>query len=136
MDPANGIIKPADLLGSGEYSIQATAVSPTINVMCVNVARDVIAPLVYTTWPNATNINGSVPNQKIGGYNYQDDIPRKREHEFLNATAVDDVFRWGRKYGRVPPVFRMVRPLGHSDMNETCTNSLRTVADGLQFGDE
>ena len=121
MEPINEILQPADLGGIGKYWIKAAVVSPTINVMCASLARDEIEPLVYTSWPSADKVDGTVPGQEIGSYRYQDDIPRKTADEFLNATAVDDVFRWGKRYGRTPPVFRMVRTAGvppfHRDLS-------------------
>ncbi|KAI1389665.1 uncharacterized protein F4822DRAFT_399193 [Hypoxylon trugodes] len=106
-DPRNNILQPDDLAGVGEYSIRASVVSPTVNVMCVNMAPDELAPLVYTTWRNARTENTDVPGQLIGVDDWFNDVPPPNDDEWLNRTAVDDVFQWGPKYHRRPPVFQL-----------------------------
>lgn len=108
----NGILQPADLGGVGEYSIHAGVTSPAINVMCVNMAREELEPLVYTEWPDARTERTGVGNQRIGEEDWEDDVPRWIDDEInLNETVVDDIFRWGPKYGRRPPVFQLVSRL-------------------------
>lgn len=107
-DSRNDILQPDDLAGVGEYSIRASVVSPTVNVMCVNMARDELAPLVYTSWPNARNETTDIPGQNTGIEGWFNDVPPPTEDEWLNRTAVDDIFRWGPKYQRRPPVFQLV----------------------------
>lgn len=106
-DSRNDILQPDDLAGVGEYSIRASVVSPTVNVMCVNMARDELAPLVYTSWPNARNETTDIPGQNTGIEGWFNDVPPPTEDEWLNRTAVDDIFRWGPKYQRRPPVFQL-----------------------------
>ncbi|KAI1432107.1 hypothetical protein GGR50DRAFT_689204 [Xylaria sp. CBS 124048] len=106
-DPINNILQPNELLGLGEYSIRASVVSPAVNVMCANMNKDELVPIIYTEWPEARTTNSSIPGQKIGEFNYMDDIPPDSPTEWLNRTAVDDVFKWGQQYGRRPPVFQM-----------------------------
>ena len=57
--------------------------------------QDELKPIVYSAWPNGTfaPFNASVWPQE---YN----VPASS-----NATAVDDIFGFGEKYGRNPPVF-------------------------------
>ncbi|GAP84675.1 hypothetical protein SAMD00023353_1102160 [Rosellinia necatrix] len=112
-DPINGILQPSELLGLGEYSIRASVVSPVVNVMCANVKKDEIAPLIYTEWPNAQTENTTIPGQLIGKEGWWNDIPTASETNWLNKTVLDDFFRWGKKYGRLPPVF----PLYPADFN-------------------
>lgn len=107
-DPINGILQPNDLSGVGEYQIRASVASPSVNVMCVNIAGPDLAPLVYTTWPDANTDSTDVPGQKIGFEDWQDDVPTISDNEWLNSTVVDDVFLWGEKHGRRPPVFQLV----------------------------
>ena len=58
--------------------------------------EDEIAPLVYSKWPDADPLNASLwPNEY--------DLPTTPS--WLNATAVDDLFGFGEKYDRRPPVF-------------------------------
>lgn len=65
-DPINDILQPSDLSGVGEYEIRASVVSPAINVMCVNMGRRELAPLVYTTWPHARKERTGFEDQEIG----------------------------------------------------------------------
>jgi len=111
-DPVNNIMQPSELDGVGGYSIRASVVSPAVNVLCVNMAKDELAPLVYTEWPyanltNSTQIPGQrIPADPIGWVN---SVPSPSSNEtWLNSTVVDDIFFWGEKYGRRPPVFEMV----------------------------
>jgi hypothetical protein len=110
--PLNDILQPDDLGGVGEYTINAAVVSPTINVMCVNMKAEELAPLVYTEWPHSRNEHTHVGDQMIGVKNWDEDVPPpkngKGEPEYLNSTAVDDIFKWGKKYERRPPIFQLV----------------------------
>ena len=49
-DRINSILQPIDLLGMGEYSVRASVVSPALNVMCVNMSPEELAPLIYGTY--------------------------------------------------------------------------------------
>lgn len=105
----NNILQPSDLDGLGAYNISASVVSPAINVLCVNMNKTELEPLVYTTWPRANNtLNANPPYQETGWDGWEDDVPRASgDTEWLNATVVDDIFRWGEEYGRRPPVFQL-----------------------------
>ncbi|ROV96279.1 hypothetical protein VMCG_07717 [Cytospora schulzeri] len=105
----NDILQPSDLDGLGAYNISASVISPAVNVLCVNMDAAELAPLVYTTWPRAnTTSNANPPYQATGWDGWEGDVPpASGEDEWLNATAVDDVFRWGKKYDRRPPVFQL-----------------------------
>ena len=108
----NGILQPDDLAGVGEYAIRAGVVSPSINVMCVNMSPNELEPLVYTAWKHANTTKTGVGNQTQGYDAWEDDVPvwtnKKGEPEYLNRTVVDDIFQWGPKYQRRPPVFELV----------------------------
>lgn len=52
-DPTKNIMQPNELDGVGGYSIRASDASPSVNVLCVNMAKDELALLVYTEWPHA-----------------------------------------------------------------------------------
>ncbi|KFA50027.1 hypothetical protein S40293_06833 [Stachybotrys chartarum IBT 40293] len=110
-DPVNKILQPDDLEGVGRYAIQAGVVSPAINVLCVNLDADELAPLVYTTWPNSNNSATGVGDQLIGRPGWDGQVPpplkENGQKEYLNETDVDDIFRWGERYGRRPPVFQL-----------------------------
>ncbi|KAI4245657.1 MAG: hypothetical protein LQ352_006535 [Teloschistes flavicans] len=97
-DPINNIMQPQDFNGLGEYDIEASIPSPTTNVLCASMTEDELAPLVYSQWPLG---NGSAMN--VAGWPNVFDIPKWPS--WLNQTPVDDLFRFGEKYGRRPPVF-------------------------------
>ncbi|KAG6058824.1 hypothetical protein E4U32_004381 [Claviceps aff. humidiphila group G2b] len=102
--PENNITQPAEMAGVGEYKIMAGVVSPTVNVMCVNMDREELAPLVYTEWPNS-NLSRSHTEE------WQDSVPPilgPGRSENFNRTVVDEIFRWGPKYKRRPPVFPLL----------------------------
>jgi hypothetical protein len=110
-DPMNSIMQPIELDGVGGYSIRASVVSPAVNVLCVNMAPGELEPLVYTYWPNAKFTNNTqsqgqrIPLDAVGWIN---DIPTAGSNEtWLNSTVVDEIFGWGEKYMRRPPVFEM-----------------------------
>lgn len=105
----NCILQPEELAGVGSYNIEASVISPTVNVLCANMNKTEIAPLIYTTWPHATLANSSsMPGQAVAWPGYQDDIQLIPGQDYLNSTAADDVFEWGAKYKRQPPIFPMV----------------------------
>ena len=110
--PLNGILQPEDLAGVGEYSVRAAVVSPAIGVMCVNMAPEELAPLVYTEWPHALKNTTIFGDQPVGYDGWTTEIPAPMDTHgnpnYLNATVVDDIFRWGEKYQRWPPVFQLV----------------------------
>lgn len=106
-DKKNAVFQPHNLGSADQFSFRAPVPSPALNVLCANMDVHEISPLVYTKWPHAKTVEGySIPGFKIPESAYwQNDIPRYSEHQFLNSTAVDDIFGWGSKYGRRPPVF-------------------------------
>lgn len=110
----NKILQPKELGGIGQYSIRAGVVSPAVNVLCVNVLAEEIAPLVYTTWPNSNTKDSDVFNQKVpkNETNWVNEVPSAmigEEPYYYNRTELDDLFRWGPKYKRRPPIFSAVR---------------------------
>jgi hypothetical protein len=114
-DPKNEILQPSDLAGVGEYSIHASVVSPTINVLCANMNEMELAPLIYVEWPYSQKTNStSIPGQLLAWDGYETDIQPVPGNTYLNSTVVDDIFEWGANYGRQPPVFPMV---GHHSDN-------------------
>ncbi|KAG4433241.1 hypothetical protein IFR05_011264 [Cadophora sp. M221] len=94
--------------GNYQRSIHASMVSPSSNVMCVNMNRSELAPLIYVEWPHAMLSNASlIPGQKIPDPDYARTIQLLPDHDYLNGTIVDDIFNWGSAYQRMPPVFPM-----------------------------
>ena len=110
--PKNGILQPDELAGVGEYAIRAGVVSPAVNVMCVNMSPKELEPLVYTEWPNSKTNRTGVGNQTKGWEGWELEVPnylgKDGKANWLNRTVVDDVFQWGPKYERRPPVFQLV----------------------------
>jgi hypothetical protein len=107
-DDINGILQPNDLSGVGEYQIRASVGSPTVNVLCMNMNKTELAPLVYTEWPHAAVEETGVPGQTIGNASWINGVPVASDDEWLNSTVVDDLFKWGKTYKRRPPVFQLV----------------------------
>lgn len=67
-EPRNRIIQPDDLQGAGEYHVQAAVPAPSINVLCVGLSSEEMAPMII----NVTNATTYV----------------------ANATVVDNIFGW------------------------------------------
>lgn len=98
-NPKNNIRQPKDLSGLGEYHIAASVPSPAVNVLCVGMTADELAPLIYTKWPGT---NGTF-NATTWNFEPPDDIPRSPS--WLNRTVVDDIFNFGKEGGQRPPIF-------------------------------
>ncbi|KAH9208642.1 hypothetical protein DL95DRAFT_373071 [Leptodontidium sp. 2 PMI_412] len=122
--PKNGILQPEELAGVGEYAIEASVVSPSLNVLCVNLNKTELSPLIYTEFPTAITTNTSgIPGQKQAYDGYAKDVQFIPGKEYLNSTVVDDIFEWGPTYGRQPPVFPMFPIQYNSLTNITVANS-------------
>lgn len=68
-DGKNNILQPEELAGVGEYSLRASVISPTVNVLCVNMNQTELEPLIYADWPGAlTNRSTENPQQKLAWY--------------------------------------------------------------------
>ncbi|KAK0115752.1 hypothetical protein ONS95_012805 [Cadophora gregata] len=122
--PQNGVLQPEELAGVGEYSIEAAVVSPSLNVLCVNLNKTELAPLIYTEFPNAITTNKSgIPGQLQAYDGFAADVQVIPGKDYLNRTAVDDIFEWGPTHGRQPPVFPMYPMEYNSLTNITVVNS-------------
>lgn len=102
--------QPQNLAGMGEYRLRASVMSPAINVLCVNMNKTELAPLIYITWPNAKfNTGEQIPGQRMPllkeNWVYEA-VPVPGE-DYLNSTVVDNIFEWGASYLRQPPAFPM-----------------------------
>lgn len=89
--------------------------------------REELEPLVYTEWPRA-NIteNTAEPKQETGWEEWERDVPQPSEDEWLNSTVVDDIFRWGPRYMRRPPVFQMY-PYDNNIITNTSVQALNNT---------
>ncbi|KAL8764724.1 MAG: hypothetical protein Q9194_006878 [Teloschistes cf. exilis] len=126
-DPIKKIMQPQDLNGLGEYDILASVASPTTNVLCASMREDELTPLVYSQWPMG---NGTATNFK--GWPNSFDIPKWPS--WLNQTPVDDLFGFGEKYGRRPPVFPKLPKPYNAVLNDTgwYTDSIYILATSEQ----
>jgi hypothetical protein len=145
-DPINNILQPEELAGVGEYYLRASVVSPTINVLCANMNKSEISPLIYVEWPGANWTNSTWPlDQKIAWYavpllfliqpafsvlliyfrpGYETDVTQAfQTSPYLNSTVVDDIFQWGNTTGKPPPVFPML-PLDYNSIHNITVGAL------------
>lgn len=85
--------------------------SPAVNVLCAKATESEIAPMIYEQWPGHTQLNPWP----------QSNIPTVPS--WLNKTALDDIFGFGPKYNRRPPVFSKFPKPYNAVFNETinCT---------------
>jgi hypothetical protein len=97
-DSRNGILQPEELNSEGTYSLRASVPSPIMNVLCVNMNKEELAPIVYDTWNNETVDISTWGN-----------TPGIRDNATTtNQTVVDDIFGWNTTEGdtyNYPPVF-------------------------------
>ncbi|EEU37762.1 uncharacterized protein NECHADRAFT_88157 [Fusarium vanettenii 77-13-4] len=102
--PRNKILQPEDLSNAGGFSIRAAVVSPTLNTLCVNIDKEELAPLVYTEFPYSEKDFSEEEYSESSFEIWAEEEMSKWD----NSTIVDDVFRWGSKYGRRRPVFEFL----------------------------
>ena len=86
----------------------------------------------FVDWPNYDKEKNPEPNSTNWPADFEDMIPHTPS--FLNKTAVDDVFGWGEKYGRRPPIFsKMPQPFKSvSNITDMETDSIYIL---LKSGD-
>lgn len=91
--PRNDILQPEELNSEGTYSLKASVPSPVVNVLCVNMNEDELAPIVYDTWNEDEVVNITTW-----------DSPGLMDNATTNATTkVDEIFGWSPT--NLPPVF-------------------------------
>jgi hypothetical protein len=106
-NPRNGILQPEDLNSEGTYSLRASVPSPVMNVLCVNMNKDELAPIVYNTW-NDDEVDGST----------WDELRNKATT--TKKTEVDELFRWNNdSRANYPPVFAKYPMPFNTLMNHT-----------------
>ena len=84
--------------GLGQFFLGTSVTSPAVNVLCVSMSKTEIAPLIYEIWPGAETYPF---NSSSWPLDY--DLPRAPD--WVNSTVVDDIFEFGEKYSRQPPIF-------------------------------
>lgn len=94
MDPINKILQTDDLDGLGIYRIKASVPSPVMHILCATLSKSDLRPVVQDLWNQSSGdiATFSMPNIS---------------DPHLGGTPLDDVYRWGQKYGdyRWPPLF-------------------------------
>lgn len=98
----NGILQPEELNSEGSYFVKASVPSPVINVLCVNMNRSELIPIVY----GARNITTLPPlaNPATG----------------FKETEVDEIFGWNNETSiNYPPVFAKYPEPFNTIMNHT-----------------
>ncbi|KAH7090439.1 hypothetical protein FB567DRAFT_291625 [Paraphoma chrysanthemicola] len=106
----NDILQPEELNGEGTYSLRASVPSPVMNVLCVNMNKEELAPIVFDTWNPNTKID--IANWKDGGL--MDNATT------TNKTVVDDIFGWNSEERiNYPPVFPKYPKPFNTIMNHT-----------------
>lgn len=97
-DQRNGILQPEELDSEGSYTLDASVPSPVMKVLCANLNRDELAPLVFETWTDEV-VNATTWTQ--------DKLMAKATTR--NKTVVDDIFGWTKEDNETmldyPPVF-------------------------------
>ncbi|KAJ5131938.1 hypothetical protein N7448_006096 [Penicillium atrosanguineum] len=111
MDPKNDIRQPQEASGEGKYNVEASVPSPAVNVLCVGMNESELAPLVYSSWPDA-HFNAT-------GYSVFPPSNIPRWPSWLNSTVVDDIFGFGEKYGQRPPIFGTFPTANNTILNTT-----------------
>lgn len=108
-NPRNGILQPEELNSEGTYSLRASVPSPVMNVMCVQMNKTELAPIVFDTWnDDVINITSWVGGKLAD------------KATTTNKTVVDDIFGWDNK-SRInyPPVFARYPKEFNTLMNHT-----------------
>ncbi|KAF4535796.1 uncharacterized protein LTHEOB_12533 [Lasiodiplodia theobromae] len=108
-DERNEIMQPSELGGLGAYNLEASVPSPVIHVLCANMNRSELAPLVYTAWNNS---------EKLDAPTWPDQISNLTSAESINKTVVDDIFGW-RKNGQNAPIFSRFPSTYNTVLNQT-----------------
>ncbi|KAF4985037.1 hypothetical protein FDECE_16873 [Fusarium decemcellulare] len=101
----DALLLPRKLGESGGLTARAGVVSPSLNVLCVNMAKEELEPLIYETWPHSKH---------DGFLNWTQD-EMDADWVFRNRTAVDEIFGWEFNLDQGQPVFNdVVAPLESS----------------------
>ncbi|KAF2272791.1 uncharacterized protein EI97DRAFT_405417 [Westerdykella ornata] len=106
----NGIMQPEELDSEGTYTLRASVPSPVMNVLCANMNRDELKPIVYQEWNRRYNVNGTSWTR------YRDNATTR------NRTVVDDLFGWTKRdplRQDYPPVFAKLPKPFNTIMNHT-----------------
>jgi hypothetical protein len=106
----NEILQPEELNSEGTYSLRASVPSPVMNVLCVNMNKDELKPIVYDTWNDYEVVNMTTWTPAW----------LQNNATTTNKTKVDELFGWNSD-SRVnyPPVFPKYPKQFNTVMNHT-----------------
>jgi hypothetical protein len=104
----NSILQPDDLGGIGQYVLQASVPSPSVNVLCANAMESELEPIIWAKFPNSNMTQPHLAYNVSPPPDWQKTVLYAEGKPYLNSTALDDIFQWGEKYTRQPPIFPMV----------------------------
>jgi hypothetical protein len=90
-DQRNGIMQPEELNSEGTYSLRASVPSPVMNVLCVNMKREELEPIVYSEWNTGEAVNISSWNTLSANATTKNNT-KVDDNTLLNHTSA----KWGR----------------------------------------
>ena len=101
--------------GFGEFYVDASVATPSVNVLCANASASELEPIVFGTWPTGNETFHKDP----------DSYPFKN---IQNSTVLDKIFGWGPE--RPPPIFSVL-PIIYNTVfshNSNTTDALYVLA--------
>lgn len=106
-DQRNGILQPEELNSEGTYSLRASVPSPVMNVLCANMNKDELKPIIYDEW------NDELVNITTWHTLWNNATTS-------NKTKVDNIFGWNDgTLVNSPPVFAKYPKPYNTIMNHT-----------------
>ncbi|KAF1962908.1 hypothetical protein CC80DRAFT_369861, partial [Byssothecium circinans] len=110
-DQRNNILQPEELNSEGTYSIRASVPSPVLNVLCANLNKEELKPIIYNEWPNNKDVK--MGDWKLLSNNATTD----------NKTVVDEIFGWAKQdktlLSDYPPVFARIPKTFNTVLNHS-----------------
>jgi hypothetical protein len=106
----NDILQPEELDNMGIYSLKASVPSPVMHVLCANMEREELRPIIYETWNERETVN-------ISSW-----MKQMNNATTTNSTKVDDLFGWTKQAENMidyPPVFARYPMAFNTIMNHT-----------------
>ncbi|KAF2190858.1 hypothetical protein K469DRAFT_721788 [Zopfia rhizophila CBS 207.26] len=109
-DQRNGILQPEELDSMGIYSIRASVPSLVMHVLCANMKKEELVPIIYDEWNDELVNITTWPTLSANATT-------------KNKTVVDDLFGWTKKDDEkltdFPPVFARYPKPFNTIMNHT-----------------
>jgi hypothetical protein len=112
-DARNDILQPEELSSEGNYFIRASVPSPVMHVLCANMNKEELKPIVYDEWPDKV--------EKVTIGNWESKL--KYFATTNNDTVVDELFGWTKTNNVTmidyPPVFARIPMPYNTIMNHS-----------------